>query len=339
MKIPLNYYDVALKHRPDFVASAVLDGEDLQKAGRLNPVARLDEGPPRLEAAAKAQMELLVEDLAKLRHWTADRVKFALSTDPYDQNRLKAYITTLEVEYYSFLNFALCGKKVFYFQDGLVQQLGSTVMNMSASLLQLPYPSCMFVFTAPEILEAMYEVTPNAKQQHTIDYEAPLSVFLTMVEPDAEFNYRRLVVMALHADETNTQFFLKRSLALLDDWDLERALHTDWDELIHDDEQRGFQMYEAEDFESSGVTDERFYTEMRLCMFQASTRKPGRSNHLLTSSMRSGSARPLPWRSGIYSELRKVLRDCLMSWLGKASLAFRRKPHPTIHLSPDESSQ
>lgn len=262
MRLPINYYDVALKHRPNLVASAELDGEDLRRQGRTNPVAVIDElTAPRLGDALQIQGEQLLQELAKLRHCTIDQVKYSLATSEHDKRNLNAYITTIEFDYHCFLNFSLAGKKVFYFQDGLVQQLANSEMNVPASMLQLPYPTSMFVFTAPDILEAMYEVNTGNGQRDAIVYDTPLTVFLSIIEPDKEQNYRRLVMLACHADDKKMYHVVKRSLALFDEWDLEQALHTDWDDILKDNGNRGFHMTKSEDYRVGKSTDETFYTD------------------------------------------------------------------------------
>jgi hypothetical protein len=54
----------------------------------------------------------------------------------------------VNLEFSSVLNFALNGKRTFFFGENLSDHLANTELNVSADIIRLPFESCMFVFTS-----------------------------------------------------------------------------------------------------------------------------------------------------------------------------------------------
>jgi len=76
----------------------------------------------------------------------------------------------------------------------------------------------------------------------------PISVFVTLLPPDFEYSYRRLMICSWHTKKTSTIYQMqKRELCLHSDWDLESVLRTNWDDNVS----------KGEDFSS----DDKFYTD------------------------------------------------------------------------------
>jgi hypothetical protein len=135
-------------------------------------------------------------------------------------------------------------------------------MNVTAPLLQLPFPSCMFVFTSREAIDALYRILSSEnnpiREPPNIDYETPISVFLAMCEPDEVSNQRRLVILAEHANDQSNHKLVKRSLLLHENWTLEQVLKTDWLKL-NDGEGNGYSRSLEDNDPLEPIADEIFY--------------------------------------------------------------------------------
>lgn len=168
----------------------------------------------------------------------------------------------LSTRYYALLNFELFGTKTFYLQDGLVQHLACTEMNVVAPLLELPFPACMFVLTSRESIDALYRMHwaahPEQRGRRLIDYKAPISVFLILTEKAADQPYRQLNIIAFHANREEYHLMITRRLCLHDHWTVGEALTTDWTNLDAQIEKRKHVNAEGE-WET--VEDSLFYTD------------------------------------------------------------------------------
>ena len=150
---------------------------------------------------------------------------------PYPDTVMKSLITSLNYEYHCVVNFALSGKKTFYFSNDLCEQLAHTEINLPADQLQLPFPSCMFVYTSETVLRCFHN-TIGAEGRRNInlnkvDMTAPITVFLTS-RPGPD-NERKLVTVSFHSRTPDRAYaMLKREMSLSRANDLEQALRTDW---------------------------------------------------------------------------------------------------------------
>jgi hypothetical protein len=140
-----------------------------------------------------------------------------------------ANATDTTLTYFSFLNFELFGAKVFNFAPGLTKNLLHTEINVKANLIELPFKSCLFVFEDEAMIDAVYAIAKSKKT--SINYNAPISVFLVMDDTKTVFPFRRLMMHIWHAKPSESHLFLKRELCLKEEWDLERSLRTDWNNL------------------------------------------------------------------------------------------------------------
>lgn len=193
---------------------------------------------------------------------------------PDDITKLKALVTTVSFEYHTFLNFELFGKRIFLVADHLVEDLAQTSVNVKCDLLHLPFPSCMLVFTSPIAINALFVLLGRAIDDLTVQYpdihyDIPVSIVVTLGEPNHQFPHRRLIITAFHGDEAKQAAMTNRQLYLDDAWSIEQALRTDWDK-IHatlgisngDTETKGRAIsVDAQDVHEKHVNDDTFYTD------------------------------------------------------------------------------
>jgi hypothetical protein len=234
MLLPLTYYDVVSRRRRRFAACATCDADDLLKAGRTAPVNDLTAFPNRHEEALQYCVNELIRQTASISGESEQRVREEFASNPEAQAQINAFMEPLAIDYYALLNFALFGKKVFYLHDGLIQRLACTEMNVTCPFLQLPFPACMFVFTSREAIDALYRLeagAPNSTDK--IDYATPVTVFVMMTPAKSFLESRRLGIIAAHANQSHTYKLVKRNLMLVDEWNLEQALATNWTELYN----------------------------------------------------------------------------------------------------------
>lgn len=234
MLVP-TFYDVRKYVDADMYRAISEDIETLKKNGTGGAIHDLDSFPSGAEQIWQRQYEELIEAVSRERRIPPFVIHQAADSDPEVRNMIEWQHRELSTRYYALLNFELFGNKTFYLQDGLVQHLACTEMNVVAPLLELPFPACMFVLTSREAIDAFYRMHfaahPEQKGRKLIDYKAPISVFLILTEEDNDQPYRQLNVIAFHANRENVHMMVTRRLCLHDDWTLDEALTTDWANL------------------------------------------------------------------------------------------------------------
>jgi hypothetical protein len=265
--LPSTYYDFILKRRPALVEHGERDAADL--LSRANP-------PEAIRSADDydSRFPQYVEKLhAEVLGYGADHpgvsVDEFMSRAPSLPQALTATLpslySTVNLEYHCVVNFALAGKKVFHFSDNLVEHLANTEINLKAALIQLPFATCLFVFTSPAAIDAMYKLRDNAGRRGPgapgPDYSAPVSVFITVVSAGPDLPGRKLLICAMHARPPGAAYLgLKRVLYLGDDWTLEKVLRTDWETLTPESAGEGMRLDAGEEsMEPQG--DETFFTD------------------------------------------------------------------------------
>lgn len=256
------FYDVRKHVDADMYKAIGEDVETLKKNGTTGAIHDLDSFPSRAEQIWQRQYEKLIETVSRERRIPPFVVHQAADSDPEVSNIIEWQHRELSTRYYALLNFELFGTKTFYLQDGLVQHLACTEMNVVAPLLELPFPACMFVLTCREAIDAFYRMHfaahPEQKGRKLIDYKAPISVFLVLTEKTNDQPYRQLNIIAFHANREEVHMMVTRRLCLHDDWTLGEALRTDWANLDTQIEKR--KRVNA-DGEWETVEDSFFYTD------------------------------------------------------------------------------
>lgn len=261
MLVP-TFYDVRKYVDADMYRAIGEDIETLKKNGTSGAIHDLDSFPSGAEQIWQRQYEELIEAVSRERRIPPFVIHQAADSDPEVRIMIEWQHRELSTRYYALLNFELFGNKTFYLQDGLVQHLACTEMNVVAPLLELPFPACMFVLTSRESIDAFYRMHfaahPEQKGRKLIDYKAPISVFLILTEENNDQPYRQLNIIAFHANRENVHMMVTRRLCLHDDWTLGEALTTDWANLESQIEKRKRVNAEGE-WET--VEDSLFYTD------------------------------------------------------------------------------
>ena len=256
------FYDVRKYLDADMYRAIGEDVETLKKSGITDALHDLESFPSRVEQIWQRQYGRLIEAASREQGLPPMFFRREAERDPEAWNIIEWQHRELSTRYYALLNFELFGTKTFYLQDGLVQHLACTEMNVVSPLLELPFPACMFVLTNRESIDALYQIHfaahPEQRGRKLIDYKAPISVFLVLTQKDSDQPYRQLNIIAFHASREENHLMVTRRLCLLDDWTLGEALTTDWANLDAQIEKRKRVNTEGE-WET--VEDSLFYTD------------------------------------------------------------------------------
>ena len=256
------FYDVRKYVDADMYRAIGEDVETLKKNGTTDALHDLESFPSRVEQVWQRQYEKLIGAASREQGLSPTIIQREAERDPEAWNIIEWQHRELSTRYYALLNFELFGTKTFYLQDGLVQHLACTEMNVVAPLLELPFPACMFVLTSRESIDALYRMhwasNPEQKGRRLIDYKAPVSVFLVLTQKAPDQPFRQLNIIAFHANREEYHVMVTRRLCLHDDWTLGEALTTDWANLDAQIEKRKHVSAEGE-WET--VEDSLFYTD------------------------------------------------------------------------------
>jgi hypothetical protein len=256
------FYDVRKYVDADMYRAIGEDVETLKKNGTTDALHDLESFPSRVEQVWQRQYEKLIGAASREQGLPPSIIQREAERDPEAWNIIEWQQRELSTRYYALLNFEFFGTKTFYLQDGLIQHLACTEMNVVAPLLELPFPACMFVLTSRESIDALYRMhwasNPEQKGRRLIDYKAPISVFLVLTQKVPDQPFRQLNIIAFHANREEYHVMVTRRLCLHDDWTLGEALTTDWANLDAQIEKRKHVSAEGE-WET--VEDSLFYTD------------------------------------------------------------------------------
>lgn len=267
MLLPPTYYDFIKKNHPYTVDLTDQDALDLLSSKpKITTIHSVDDYKSRFFDCIENSEKEILTYVSKQNGITIDKLR------PYLRNLYgnkgiapAQFYDTINYEYHCLVNFALSGKKIFYFSNNLMDHLVNTEINLKAKFINLPFESCMFVFTSRNAINAMHNIrgTSGRWEINTtgLDYSAPISVFLTMHPVSSELPGRKLIICAWHARLPNKSYLmLKRELYLDDTWTLEEALHTDWEKLTPNDIGIGLGARKKIDT-IEPIADEAFYTD------------------------------------------------------------------------------
>ncbi len=267
MALPPTYYDFVRKLRPFVAELAEQDAQDL--LAQPSPPATIhsvDDYDSRFAQCIEQVDHEVLERIARFGGVTVEQ-----SRPGFAEARLQAraqfagLYSTVNHEYHSLVNFALASKKTFHFSDNLAEHLANTEINLKATLIQLPFPTCLFTFTSRAVINAMHNIRGDAGRWAVntaeLDYSAPVSAFLTVYPAGAGLPGRKLLICAWHARPPDTSYLmLKRELYLGDDWTLEQVLRTDWETLTPDNLGIGLSV-NVNDDTIAHQDDDTFYTD------------------------------------------------------------------------------
>jgi len=267
VSLPPTYYDFVQKLRPYVIELAEQDANDLQRTGRVSePVHSVDDYASRFaECFNELDRQLIADAMARTGLPMEEVERIFPDARATARTQFAGLYKCVNHEYHCIVNFALAGKKAFHFSDNLSQHLANTEVNVKASLVQLPFAACLFTFTSRAVIDAMHNIRGDAGRwdMNTVglDYDAPVSAFLTMHGPRDGLLGRKLIVVAWHArPPIKSYIMLKRELYLADDWTLEQSLRTDWETLTPEAVGRGLFIDTGEDT-IQACDDDKFYTD------------------------------------------------------------------------------
>ena len=260
--LPPTFYDVRKYVDADMYRAIEEDVETLKKSGITDALHDLESFPSRVEEIWQRQYKKLIEAASREQGLSPTIIQREAERAPEAWNIIEWQHRELSTRYYALLNFEFFGTKTFYLQDGLVQHLACTEMNIVAPLFELPFPACMFVLTSRESIDALYRIHfaahPEERGRKVIDYKTPISVFLVLNQRASAQPYRQLDIIAFHASREENHLMVTRRLCLLDNWTLGESLTTDWANLDAQIEKRKRVNTEGE-WET--VEDSLFYTD------------------------------------------------------------------------------
>lgn len=238
MNLAPTYYDFVFKLRPFLVNIVSQDVQDLQaSANPPETIGSVDSYNSRFSQCITEVENDLIEKTASLRGISVESLRRSFESE---KQRNKSYFMslyqTINLEYHCLLNFIMSGKKTFYFSDNLSEHLANTEINLKASLIHLPFPSCMFVFTSRDAINALHNIRRREGRWDmntaNLDYSAPVSVFITMHPAGEGLPGHKLLICAFHAKPPEKSYLgTKREIYLGENWSLEQALRTDWEKL------------------------------------------------------------------------------------------------------------
>ena len=127
------------------------------------------------------------------------------------------------------LNFESFGRKTYYFDDDLVDNLAGTDIDGDPAFVHPPVGSCLFVYTSHRLISYLYE------HLHIKDIEAsfPVSVFLSN-RIDAEVG-AKLVMFCVHGGSRRPPIILKRELSLSGSGSIKDCLRTEWNDIYSEE--------------------------------------------------------------------------------------------------------
>jgi hypothetical protein len=266
MYFPHTHYEIEMKSRPGMFEAIGKDVASLRASGHTDPLYSVLAAPNSAKYLFHAKLSEDLERSALISGRFYEDVYRELRESPERSAKTKSDYLKFANTYCAALNFELCGKKVFYIQDGLAQQLSATELNIVAPLFQLPFPSCMFVYTSTDVIDLMYKAIEESRpgmRKLVPDYKVPVTVYLSMCNSSSEdLPFRHLNLLVFHSTVEGQIAALNRRLCLDDSWTLEEALRTDWIQL--DKEKLGSRAAKIAGPEWAAASDELFYGDALL---------------------------------------------------------------------------
>ncbi|EHJ9985227.1 hypothetical protein KB976_004364 [Vibrio parahaemolyticus] len=267
MALEKTHYDVISKLRPEIIKYAALDADLIRNIkGDYSTIHTIDEySNSNFSLCLEIIKERLITDLSKDTGLSKNEIHHEFNRNP---DLLTLHLDSIYMmanyEYHSIVNFELSGRKTFFFNNNLVEHLANTDINVNADGIHMPFASCLFVYTAKEAIDAMHNIkTTDEIQTHKqLNYNAPISVFLTIHDTD-DINLpgRKIVITAWHGKGSVCYYMLKREIYLGTGWTLEQALRTDWERLTPENVNGGISVNIDNQEINENLSDEIFYQD------------------------------------------------------------------------------
>lgn len=259
MPLPATYYDFIQGIRPYLIEHADNDARLLSQKG-VNTISSVDDFESSFEYCLEDLKEQFISDLSS-RHG------HPLNAVPFEYRQaFMSLVQTVNFEYHCMVNFSLSGKKTFHFSDNLSDHLANTEVNQKAGLIELPFPTCQFLFSSKSVIDAVHNIRGEKGRvdmnSNRIDYTAPVSVFITKKKASEPYlDGDKLIVVVIHAKPPNKSYaLLKREIYLAPEWSLEQALRTDWGKITPDAGKHGLSIDNADGSEVF-LSDDVFYRD------------------------------------------------------------------------------
>ena len=269
MPLPAIHVDFARKLRPFLIEYVQADVKTLHSHGHKTPIHNSDFFANSLKIILDQVDAPMQERVARMANADLSEVKrdwqeFLGRLDNQTKTDIFRLYKAVDAEYHCFLNFYLFGGKVFHITDGLTQHLLHTELKLPSSTIELPFQSCIFSFTSPYAVDALYQTMREADKP-SVDwlppYDAPITVSATLQEPHGNLPGRRLALFVWHSKAPNCFMAQERNLYLPDDWNIEQSLKTDWDAVAPDESRSPSAGLSLSAAGSEKLSDDFFYTD------------------------------------------------------------------------------
>ena len=223
MLCPRTHYDVVKTFRPGFVA-------EIESNVALLPdseYARIDADIDNEHFIETVRTAMAGYARATLQNGGYNTLgmsdKELIGTIPGE--RATQMLSASRLEYLFVGNYAMAGKKTFFFGDRLTRKLADTELNMPSEMLKPPFPTSMFVYdsqTARDALSAIHNIPGPT--------EGVVTAYVT---------YYRLnsggiglgIFLNLTTRRNEVPMAVLRSLSLAEGESVETALRTDWTKI------------------------------------------------------------------------------------------------------------
>jgi len=256
MELPATYYDVLARRDPRLFEHV---RKDIANLAASEPFGSTDDFSKQFENYLHETLERFANDVSD-RLASAGIVSAAEGQAALDgvmaSKEVKLLMHAKHADYLAVSNFELFGKKTFYVNDNLVQQLAHTSLETEAEFLRLPFPSCLFVFTSSVALRAFYAVDRNRRLPE-VDMNMPVSVFATAHPAEGG---RKLMFACWHSGLRTNHMHVKRELLIRPGWNISETLQTDWD-VINAEQGRANELTTNELIFGQKGDDSIFYEE------------------------------------------------------------------------------
>jgi len=286
IKIPnkMTYYDVLLRNKPDMLKLIKDDIEHLTKKEMKGPFSSADDCSINFQNYAINTIELMrndmINNIRNISNVSKEEAELQfeqfLSNGIYQQ-QIDTINYSIHLEYITMLNFIFFGKKMFFFENNLIEHLALTDINTKSEYINLPFESCLFIFNSPILLRAYYQI--SGKDYDLIDYKTPLNVFLTSLP--AKEGIRTIIFSCHHVNENRNYFSLKRQLLIKENWSINEMIKTDWSDIYKncEDEEKIENYVDEELFYNNGML---FFRTIINCLLYLSSNDPDIINVLAT---------------------------------------------------------
>ena len=272
-QFPHTQLDGIKAFRPYVIRCAKEEAKARVARGDVGPTGSINDSPWIDELLRQAQVALLA-DSGLLKFGPAESFfdgKFIRQDVLGERGAsvLARVVMTANYEFHSLVNFELSGNKTFRFADLLVEELAQTSSNVSAEYVHLPFSTCCFVIESRVAIEAFHQFMRRGSNQPDLlseeAFATPLTVFLHELEPKEEtLGHPGLLFNVSHGDAKHQWGMAKRQILLNPAWDVEKALHTDW-EKIHEEAAieapRVGMRFTVDSDEVQGIEDQTFYED------------------------------------------------------------------------------